>query len=77
MIAPHRHDPDLCYSVFTQHIRRCPDCAVHTDMCEAAREFLHAWGEAERAENRLTETDAFMDSDLYTAHPEDRLEAEA
>lgn len=41
-------DPEILYAAFTQHIRRCPDCAVQTDLCPAAREFLHAWGEAEK-----------------------------
>lgn len=72
-----RHDPEVLYARFTQHIRRCPDCAVQTDLCPAAREFLHAWGEAERRVSRCTETDAFLDSDVYTAHPEDRIESEA
>ena len=60
-------DPEILYAAFTQHIRRCPDCAVQTDLCPAAREFLHAWGEAERRVSRCTETDAFLDSDSHLA----------
>lgn len=75
-----RLDPNVAYAKFTQHVARCADCeALSPGLCDAARQFLHAWGESEKAEQRLAETDVFVDcaDDEYVAHPEDRLEAEA
>ena len=57
-----RLDPNVAYARFTQHVARCAECdALSPGLCDAARQFLQAWGASERAENKLTETDVFLD----------------